>query len=114
MCVQLEGDSPLVEEFELPLWLVVAGRGFWRGTALATTRSSRRLLSLPLPVCGVVFCWVRCLRALFVWCCSLRRVMYECFFLYDAAVLLTLFKKKGNGRNCLPTSAMISAHQSYF
>ena len=37
MCVQVEGDSPLVEEFELPLWLVVAGRGFWRGTALATT-----------------------------------------------------------------------------
>ena len=37
MCVQLEGDSPLVEEFELPLWLVVAGRGFWRGTALAMT-----------------------------------------------------------------------------
>ena len=34
MCVRLEGDSPLVEEFELPLWLA-AGRGFWRGTALA-------------------------------------------------------------------------------
>ena len=36
MCVQLEGDSPLVEEFEFPLWLA-AGRGFLRGTALATT-----------------------------------------------------------------------------
>ena len=36
MCVQLEGDSPLVEEFELPLWLA-AGRGFLRGTTLATT-----------------------------------------------------------------------------
>ena len=36
MCMQLEGDSPLVEEFELPLWLA-AGRGFWRGIALATT-----------------------------------------------------------------------------
>ena len=36
MCVRLEGDSPLVEEFELPLWLA-AGRGFWRGTTLATT-----------------------------------------------------------------------------
>ena len=36
MCVQLEGDSPLVEEFELPLWLA-AGRGFWRGTSLTTT-----------------------------------------------------------------------------
>ena len=35
MCVRLEGDSPLVEEFELPLWLA-AGRGFWHGTALAT------------------------------------------------------------------------------
>jgi hypothetical protein len=34
--VQLEGDSPLVEEFELSLWLA-AGRSFWRGTALATT-----------------------------------------------------------------------------
>ena len=36
MCMQLEGDSPLVEEFELSLWLA-AGRGFWRGTALAMT-----------------------------------------------------------------------------
>ena len=27
VCVRLEGDSPLVEEFELPLWLA-AGRGF--------------------------------------------------------------------------------------
>ena len=36
MCVQLEGDSPLVEEFELPLGLA-AGRGFWHGTVLATT-----------------------------------------------------------------------------
>ena len=36
MCAWLEGDSPLVEEFELPLWLA-AGRGFWRGIAFATT-----------------------------------------------------------------------------
>ena len=36
MCVQLERDSPLVEEFELQLWLA-AGRDIWRGTALVTT-----------------------------------------------------------------------------
>jgi hypothetical protein len=33
-------------------------------------------------------------QGLFVWWCSLRRVMYHCyFFLYDIAVLLLLFKK---------------------
>ena len=36
MCVRLEGDSPIVEEFELPLRLA-AGRDIWRGTALVTT-----------------------------------------------------------------------------
>ena len=35
MCVRLEGDSPIVEEFELPLRLA-AGRDIWRGTALVT------------------------------------------------------------------------------
>ena len=67
MCVQLEGDSPLVEEFELPLWLVVAGRGFWRGTALATTAqfAAASFASSPcLWWCSVllsVFVCVRCL-----------------------------------------------------
>ena len=98
MCLQLEGDSPLVEEFELPLWLA-AGRGFWRGTALATTArfvggffgSSPRLWC-----CSVLLCVL--LHALFVWWwCSLRRVMYECFFfLYDATVLLPFISKKKN------------------
>ena len=36
MCVQLEGDSPMVEEFEL-LLRPAAGRDIWRGTALMTT-----------------------------------------------------------------------------
>jgi hypothetical protein len=55
-------------------------------------RSSRRLLSLSLPICGGL---VFCLRALFVWwCCSLRRVIYECFFLYDVAVLLPFISRK--------------------
>jgi hypothetical protein len=34
--VRLESDGPLVEEFGLPLRLV-AGRDFWRGTALVMT-----------------------------------------------------------------------------
>ena len=62
MCVQFEGDSPLVEEFELPLCLA-AGCDFGVAQRWRRRRSSRRLLSLPLPVCGgVVFCWV-CLFA---------------------------------------------------
>ena len=36
MCVRLEGDSPMVEEFGLPL-RPAAGRDFWRGTVLVTT-----------------------------------------------------------------------------
>ena len=35
VCVRLEGDSPMVEEFELPL--LAAGRDIWRGTSLMTT-----------------------------------------------------------------------------
>ena len=35
MCARLEGDSPMVEEFELPL-RPAAGRDIWRGTALVT------------------------------------------------------------------------------
>ena len=33
MCARLEGDSPMVEEFELRLRLAM-GRDFWRGTML--------------------------------------------------------------------------------
>ena len=36
MCARLEGDSPMVEEFELPL-RPAAGCDIWRGTALVTT-----------------------------------------------------------------------------
>ena len=90
--MQLKGDSPLVEEFELSLWLA-AGRGFWRGTALAMTAQfvAASFTSSPsLWWCSVL------LGALFVWWwCSLRRVMYErFFFLYDVAVLLPFISKK--------------------
>jgi hypothetical protein len=46
---------------------------------------------------GGVLCWV-CLflSGLFVWWCPLRHAIYQCrFFLYDIAVLLLLFQKKG-------------------
>ena len=36
MCAWLEGDNPLVEEFDLPL-RTAAGRDIWRGIALVTT-----------------------------------------------------------------------------
>ena len=36
VCVQLEDDHPVVEEFELSL-RIAAGRGIWRGTMLVTT-----------------------------------------------------------------------------
>ena len=36
MCVRLEGDSPMVEEFGLPL-RPAAGHDIWSGTALVTT-----------------------------------------------------------------------------
>ena len=36
MCVRLEEDGPVVEEFELSFWLA-AGRNFCRGTTLVTT-----------------------------------------------------------------------------
>ena len=63
MCARLEGDSSLVEEFELPLWLATT-RNFgvaqcWR------RRCSLLLLSTPLPGCGgVAFCCVSCVRCL--------------------------------------------------
>ena len=84
----------MVEEFEVPLRLA-AGRGFWRGIALATTTqfAAASFASSPsLWWCSVL------LGALFVWWwCSLRRVMYECFFfLYDVAVLLPFISKKNS------------------
>jgi hypothetical protein len=36
LCVRLENEGPMVEEFEFPLWLAV-GRGSGRDTALVTT-----------------------------------------------------------------------------
>jgi hypothetical protein len=49
MCAQLEDDGPVVEEFELSLWLAL-GRYIWRGTTLVTTTHFKtaffRLLSL--------------------------------------------------------------------
>jgi len=53
------------------------------------------LLLTPLPSYGgVAICCVRC-RALFVWLCSFRRVIYNCFyFLNDKAVLLLSFQIK--------------------
>ena len=36
MGVRLEGDSPVVEEFELPL-RTAAGRDIWRGAASVST-----------------------------------------------------------------------------
>ena len=74
---------------QLLAWHSVGNDGAFRGW----------LLLAPLPGCGgVVFCCVCCLRALFVlWWCSLRRIMYECFFfLYDVAVLLPFISKKKN------------------
>ena len=67
MCVRLEGDSPMVEEFGLPL-RPTAGHDIWRGTALVTTAQfAGGFFFAPLSSCGgVVFCCVSCLRALFV------------------------------------------------
>ena len=48
MCARLEGDSSLVEEFELPLWLA-AGRDIWRGTTLETTTQVAGGFLAPLP-----------------------------------------------------------------
>ena len=80
MCARLEGDGPLVEEFELPLWLAV-GNSFGVAQPWRQQCSSRRLLSATLSICGgVVFCWV-CLFACVVsvvvvgwWCCPLAAV----------------------------------------
>ena len=84
MCLRLEGDSPLVEEFELSLWLA-AGRGFWRGTALATTAqfaAASFASSLSLWWCsvlfGVLFACVVCVVVVFA---SARYVRMLLFFI---------------------------------
>jgi hypothetical protein len=95
--VRLDGDS-LVVEFRwllglaagcglcrgpaLVRWLLglAAGCGLCRGSALVTTVQSLRLAVSFSPRwwwCSVVFC----VCVLFVWC-TLRRVMYEYFFLF--------------------------------
>ena len=66
MCVQLEDDHPVVEEFELSL-AIAAGRGFWRGTTLVTTAQFAvtyfRLLSQVVMVwCSVVWCAFVCVH----------------------------------------------------
>ena len=71
MCAWLEGDSPLVEEFELPLWLA-AGRVFWRGTTLATTAQFAAASFASSPslwwcsvLLGVLFACVVCVVVVF-------------------------------------------------
>ena len=66
------------------------------------------LLLTPLPSYGgvAIYC-VRC-RALFVWLCSFRRVMYNCFyFLNDKAVLLLSFQIKKTSSRAVPKFSRI-------
>ena len=74
---------------------LAVGHSFWCGTTLVTMAQLDNLLSAHLPGgTGVALCCVR----LFLCGCTLRRVMYECFFfLYDVVVLLPLFQKKKLG-----------------
>ena len=71
MCVRLEVDGPVVEEFELSLRLA-ASHDIWRGTALSrwliTFGSSPRLWWCSVLLCALFACVVRV------------RVMYNCFF----------------------------------
>ena len=48
VCARLEGDSPVVEEFELPL-RTAASRDIWRGTTLETTVQVAGGFLAPLP-----------------------------------------------------------------
>lgn len=58
MCVWLEGDSAMVEEFVLSLGLAV-GHTIQCGTSLATTGQFAVAYFGPLPVCGgVAYCCV--------------------------------------------------------
>ena len=81
MCARLEGDSSLVEEFELPLWLATT-RNFGVAQCWRRRRSLRWLTFDSSPWlwrCSILLCE---LCALFVWWrCLLRRVMYNCFLL---------------------------------
>ena len=71
MFVRLEGDSPMVEEFKLPL-RPAAGRGIWRGTALATTAQFAAASFASSPslwwcsvLLGVLFACVVCVVVVF-------------------------------------------------
>ena len=59
MCARLEGDSSLVEEFELPLWLA-ASRDIWRGTTLKMTVQFTVAYFGLLSLVVVVLCYVVC------------------------------------------------------
>ena len=81
MCAWLEVDSPLVEEFELPLWLA-AGRGFWRGTALAMTVQFAAASFASSPslwwcsvLLGVLFACVVCVVVVFVSALYIRMLL---------------------------------------
>ena len=90
MCVRLEGDGPMVEEFEMSLWLA-AGRDIWRGTALVTTAQFAGDFFWLLFQFVVVKCSVVCVVCVVVMFASMHYVQY---FLYDAAVLLSFISKK--------------------
>ena len=82
MCVQLEGDSPLVEEFELSLWLAV-GRGFWRGTALVMTAQFVAASFASSPslwwcsvLLGALFACVVCVVVVFALACYVRMLLF--------------------------------------
>ena len=82
MCARLEGDSPMVEEFELPL-RPAAGRDIWRGTSLVTTAQFTSGFFWLLSHClygGGVRLDVLCTNA------SSSYMMWQCFCL--------LFQKK--------------------
>ena len=81
MCVQLEGDSPLVEEFALSLWLA-AGCGFWRGTALATTAQFAAASFASSPslwwcsvLLGVLFACVVCVVVVYASACYVQMLL---------------------------------------
>ena len=55
MCVQLEGDSPMVEEFELPLDRACSGPRHLAWHGVGDDGAVRGwLLMAPLPCCGGV------------------------------------------------------------
>ena len=56
---------------------------------------------------GVAICCVRC-RALFVWLCSFRHVMYNCFyFLNDKSSASAIFSNKKTSSRAVPKFSRI-------